>query len=589
MVPRRVISFKGRLAAGALSTGAFVLGLVAALPTSAQVAPPRLPGPGLPGGAFEMLPEITPGAPPDPGIVLPRLGPLPAIPPPPDPSRPAVGPRVLVREVRLVGNTVLGEKDLKEIVQPYLDKELSVDDLQNLRQALTLAYVNRGYINSGAVLPDQEVVNGVVTYQIVEGVVTEIEVTGNKSLNEGYIRNRLSRGIGPPLNIGALERRLQLALQDPLIEQMNVEVRPGVKPGEATLGARVVEANPYQLTASIANSEPPSVGGIKGEIAGVVRNLTGWGDALSLRYGRTRSLDSGGFAYMIPITADDTMLSFRYDINDSRVIEQPFKQLNITSRSQTYEVGLSHPLYRTPQQSLTFGFTFAHRTSETFLLDEPFSFTPGVVDGKAKVTVLRFSQDFLDRRPDQVIALRSTFSFGLNALDATVTPVEPNGTFKSWLGQAQYVRRVFGETQIVARADAQLTDDPLFSIEQFPLGGFNTVRGYRENQLVRDNAVVGSIEARIPVWKLGLPFITDQPDGGVLSVAPFFDYGYGWNRNRATPSPRSLYSVGLGLRLDLGTRLQAQLYYGYAFRDIDNTDHDIQDSGIHFRLVSRLY
>ena len=76
---------------------------------------------------------------------------------------------------------------------------------------------------------------------------------------------------------------------------------------------------------------------------------------------------------------------------------------------------------------------------------------------------------------------------------------------------------------------------------------------------------------------------------GQIQLAGFFDYGNGWNRKRSTPDPRDIASVGVGLRFDLGSRLQAALYYGYALRDIDNPDKDIQDSGIHFRILSRLY
>ena len=125
-------------------------------------------------------------------------------------GRLSTGPRVFIREVRVEGNTVLSEADLRAVVEPYLNQNLTAEDLQTLRQALTLAYVNRGYINSGAVLPDQEVSQGVVTYRIVEGVVTDIEIAGNERLREDYVRNRLARDTGPPLNIGRLERRLQL-------------------------------------------------------------------------------------------------------------------------------------------------------------------------------------------------------------------------------------------------------------------------------------------------------------------------------------------------------------------------------------------
>ena len=58
--------------------------------------------------------------------------------------------------------------------------------------------------------------------------------------------------------------------------------------------------------------------------------------------------------------------------------------------------------------------------------------------------------------------------------------VSPTSKFTSWLGQAQYVRRIHDDWEAVIRSDLQLSNHPLFPIEQFPLGGIDTVRGYRE-------------------------------------------------------------------------------------------------------------
>ncbi len=64
----------------------------------------------------------------------------------------------------------------------------------------------------------------------------------------------------------------------------------------------------------------------------------------------------------------------------------------------------------------------------------------------------------------------------------------------AWLGQFQLAHRLWdSDNQVILRADAQLTRDPLLPIEKFAVGGANTVRGYRDNQLVRDNGLVLSV------------------------------------------------------------------------------------------------
>ena len=66
-------------------------------------------------------------------------------------------PRVLVRRIQIIGNTVLPEDVINAIIVPYLVRALDFNDIEELRNLLTRAYVDRGYINTGVVLPDQTV------------------------------------------------------------------------------------------------------------------------------------------------------------------------------------------------------------------------------------------------------------------------------------------------------------------------------------------------------------------------------------------------------------------------------------------------
>ena len=83
--------------------------------------------------------------------------------------------------------------------------------------------------------------------------------------------------------------------------------------------------------------------------------------------------------------------------------------------------------------------------------------------------------------------------------------------------------------------------------------------------------------------------ISTEPTDGQLQLAPFVDYGRGWNKRAPTPKPRDLSSIGLGLRWEISQLLSAQLYYGYALRNIRATDHDLQDDGIQFRVTARVF
>jgi hemolysin activation/secretion protein len=600
---------------------------------------------------------------PPPEFEEPAPAPLPT-PTPPAPVVPAPempgAPMITVRAFRFVGNTVFTAEQLDEVARAYLrtrtdlqvplegiftacgvdlavpgavdpgelaenaanSQTLTISQLLELRRLLTLLYVECGYINSGALLDeeiteavlDQRGIEGTVTYQIIEGRLSEINVGGTGRLRAGYVRERLKRGAGPPLNMKEFEQRFRILLQDPQIELMNAQLRPGPERGESVLDVEVTPAAPVDLFLVADNHRPPSIGSVEGSAEMTMRNVTGFGDTLGLAFGGGEGGPKADVGYALPLTPQDLTLEIGYEYDSATVVEEPLDELDIDSESWTVGFGLRQPVYRTPSQELVAEARFERRHSKTKLLGRPFSFSPGVDDGESDVSVGRLIVQWTDRSPDQVIAARSTLSYGVDAFGATDNGGDlPDGQYLAWLGQTQLARRwrledadvaqdgraswlrdACGEewlewhcrqgVEVILRADTQLADDPLLPIEQFAVGGANTVRGYRENQLVRDNGLVASIEFRLPLYPLSLPFTS--ADTAMLQLAPFFDYGAAWNHDE---SEDDIASIGVGLVWDPTPWLSAEVYYGYRLDNVlePEDNDDLQDYGISFRFAIR--
>jgi hemolysin activation/secretion protein len=503
---------------------------------------------------------------------------------PPEEEKIPYGVRVFVKEIRLTGNTVFSTEELKEITAPYEDRIVTSSELEDLRVALTRHYIQHGYINSGAVIPDQKVVDGIIQMVIVEGRLTEIEVAGNKYLNSDYIKDRLELGAGPPLNVKELQERIQIMLESPVLETMNSELRPGDRPGEANLFTLVEEGPRFQFIPVIDNRLSPVLGDVRALPQVYAYNLTGRGDVFSGAVGIGKGLTNPYANWAIPLNAYDTTLTLLADYTDSEIKEGPFEDLDIKNKTRTFGFRLSHPFYRTPSTNFSMALGLDLRKSESELLGEDFSFTPGVEDGEVKATIIRFSQDWSSRGPKQVLAARSMFSLGIDAFDATTNSGDrPSGEFFAWLGQFQWAR-LLGEDwgQLIFRANAQYTEDALFSMEQYAVGGALSVRGYRENQLVRDYGYDVSLEYRYPLIK-------DASGRSVLALAPFIDAGGARNNELPNgPNPNDIYSAGLGLRWDPTPKIHAQVYWGYAFRDVENDYDSLQDDGVHFLISANL-
>jgi len=128
-----------------------------------------------------------------------------------------VGISVYVKKIEVTGSTVFSTEELEAITRPYINQKLTTEDLDSLRQELTVLYINKGYINSGAIIPDQQMVDGLIRLKIIQGDLTTIEVDGNRWFTNNFIKKRIALGAAPPLNISSLQERLQLLQQNQLI------------------------------------------------------------------------------------------------------------------------------------------------------------------------------------------------------------------------------------------------------------------------------------------------------------------------------------------------------------------------------------
>ena len=536
--------------------------------------------PVIPPGILEPTRPSLPPLPTTPPQTPTPLPPLTSPPPIPQTLPPELGVKVKVQRIEVLGSTAFSPAELDAAVASFINKEATFEDLLAIRAAITTLYTSNGYTTSGAFLPPQDLTDGVVKVQVVEGALEKIDIQGLRRLRTDYVRSRLNLATQAPVNIRRLEEALQLLQLNPLTSSVQAELSAGTSPGLNVLTVNVKEAQPLTANFLVENRDSPSVGSIRGTVAIAHNDFLGFGDRLSVDYGVSEGINSYNINYEIPVNARDGTLSLSYNNSSSSIIEEPFGSLDINADSRTLSLGFRQPLVRTPTTEFTLGLSFDLRQSQTYLLDNiPFSFPPvaEAEKGKSRVSVLRFSQDWVNRSTNRVLAARSQFSFGLDAFDATVNNSGVDGRFTSWLGQFQWVQALGGDTILIARTGAQLSFDSLLPIEQFSIGGIETVRGYRQNQRVADNGIIGSVEVRFPIVRKSSGF-------GAIQLAPFFDIGTVWNHKDGIPSPSTLASLGLGLRWQLDPYLSARLDWGIPLISVSDKGNSLQDNGLYFSI-----
>ena len=484
--------------------------------------------------------------------------------------------------------------------------DITLDRVTALAQSINLVFAANGYLNSGVLIADGSVVgDGTLRLNLVHGRLAATEVRwgagGSRGMSAAYATARMRDASTVPLNAVAIERSFRLLAEDPAISTIKADLIPGARPGEAVLALTIDPARRADAYATYGNSRSPAIGGTRAAIGGYIRNLIAAGDVFSVETGLTANRPDVSGSYETPFIIPRLSLSVRASLNEASVVDRPLVPLDIRARDTGIEGGLSYRLVAEPltprgpglwraARSLTLGVRVGHRETATFLLGQPFSFSPGSVDGRSQLTVLRLTADFIERGIAKVTALSLTVTQGLAGTRSILPGVaSPDPNFRSYLAQLSHARRLTpGGLELRLRLTGQWADGLLYSGERLSVGGEYTVRGYRETLALVDTGAVGSIEFAQPFSLSRSGRDARGTDWGAFTLSAFADGALLKNRRAPQPVPDRLGSVGASLAWVPSEAISARITYARALVDaLPVGSRDLQDRGFQFRLTVR--
>lgn len=316
--------------------------------------------------AGQTLQQFRPSPPPP----APAAG-LTGQPPAPQEAKPAPPPsefeeRVQLREVVFQGHTRFDAATLEHLVADALGRSLSFRELDELTDRITRFYRSAGYPFAQARLPAQEIVEGRLRIEVVEGRLGAIQALDISGVPVPEARAFLeSLQPGAVIEGRALERVLQLIDEQPGYRSSAV-MRPGSSPGLGDL-LLVLEKTPSPtLELGLDNHGNRYTGRQRLRLDFVADSPFRFGDRLALtgltsRPQQSGNITFGDLSYQWPLDNDGLRAQFRYASSGYR-LGQEFAALDQSGSAKAIEIGLSHALLRARDHQTTLTWRLIRKT-----------------------------------------------------------------------------------------------------------------------------------------------------------------------------------------------------------------------------------
>lgn len=476
------------------------------------------------------------------------------------------------------GAHILSASDLARLTAPYVGPNRVFGDVQKALDAVEAAYRDAGYSAVQVIVPEQELNQGVVRFEVTETPIGAVTVSGNKAFSTENIRRSLpALREGETPNGRLISESVQLANENPAKQ---VEVVLGMGKKEGTVDARVaVTEEPIQrwyLTADNSGTRP--TGRIRLGATYQHANLFDRDQTLSVSYLTSPNKDIGIDDRPEHTKVDVFSVGYRmpfYDIGDS--LDLIYAYSNATTPSTTAPTGAplgiavlgkgeivaarwNHYFARRGEYSsrLILGFDWKSVDSQTGgcaigssascikYVTSPLSATYiGKLEKPGKL--LDYSLGLAHNIP-----MGSRYEYPANSgvgdrFSLAAGNRQSRDDFTILKASFSYSDTVFHDWLLRVAANGQSSlGSALVSTEQIGLAGSNAVRGFLERIIATDSGVVGNIELYTPELapKFGLA-------RGNLRGLVFYDTAVGRLHNAPADPTRRLSSWGVGLRYGL--------------------------------------
>jgi len=430
--------------------------------------------------------------------------------------------------------------------------QANFNQLQQVADRITDRYRKAGYIVATAFVPAQDVGgDGIVRLGVLEGTIGKVVVKGTTRYRPGVIAAPAEKLKGQPLRKQDIDSALLYARDLPGVT-VSSTFQPGARTGQTDLVMVAHEAKrPFTFTLGGNNYGTELTGRYRAQAGAAWNSPLGIGDQLTANVDYALDPHSNVY-YALGYRAPTVVVPGLSGVigatrSELQINSGAFADLKVRGPTSSTFAGADWKFVNTDDVSMQTSLRYIREKSQLGALGVKLS------DERFDVAELGFGLQRTDQRLRGLDVVQG--SLRKSVRDDSVEPdlVSPDHDSNFLLARLSYTRLQFltRSQRLYFKLGGQYTRDALPPLEQFVIGGPDSVRAYPIADALTDRGWYTSLEYHIDAPGLGdrvSPFY-DRPWRELLEVEVFYDFGRGYasnHRDGNNPVER-LEGIGAGL------------------------------------------
>ncbi len=458
-----------------------------------------------------------------------------------------------VHEYRVLGNTVLTNRQIESVLYPRLGDGKTLADVQAARGALEAAYHALGYATVFVDIPPQDVTDGIVRLRVTEGRLRQRVIEGARYFSEGKILAELpATAPGTVPRIPELQRELNAVNSQTPDRSVVPVLKAGPEPGTMDIALNVKDRLPLHGSIEIDNQYTPDTKPLRATVGLSYNDLFDVLDSLSAQF--TTSPQSTSEVQVLNVSYGFHPLGYgikpTVSFTNSSSNTATIGTLGVLGNGQVYSARAAFPLVALPGnfQNLTLGLDYKHFRNTIDLASVGVQIEPIAYANLS----LAYAGVWQRASRSGIVQQTALFDVSVNGGPRGITNdsqnfdnsrFEARGNYAYFRAEATFTSRLPADLQLTLRASGQAALEPLVVYEQESFTGADGVRGYLEGEVLGDTGIKGSVQLQSPALVVHRAALVD--------AFAFFDAAHAHSIDALSGEPGHTILRSFGAGLDL--------------------------------------